>query len=65
MCPCSYVSEDDALEVATGDTEVIKEHIVAVVCQVLENSECPRNIGAAITEKYGLVDAFRTSDGGP
>jgi hypothetical protein len=42
MCPCSYVSEDDALEVATGDTEVIKEHIVAVVCQVLENSERPR-----------------------
>jgi hypothetical protein len=39
MCPCSYVSEDDALEVATGDTEVIKEDIVTVVCQVLENSE--------------------------
>ena len=31
MCPCSYISEDDALEVATGDTEVIKENIIAVV----------------------------------
>jgi hypothetical protein len=51
MCPCTYVSEDDALEVATGDTQVIKEHIIAVVCQVLKNSERPRNIGAAITEK--------------
>ena len=60
MCPCSYVSEDDALEVATGDTDVIEEDIIAVLCQVLENSECPRNIGAAITEKNGFLDAFHT-----
>ena len=60
MCPCRYVPEDDALEVATGDTVVIKEHVIAVLCQILENSECPRNIGAAITEKNGFFDAFHT-----
>src|ERR1039458_3828409 len=37
---------------------VIEEDIIAVLCQVLENSECPRDIGAAITEKNGLLDTF-------
>ena len=58
MCPCGYVSKYNALEVATGDTVVIEEDIIAVLSQVLENRECPRNIGAAITEKNGLLDAF-------
>ena len=58
MRPRRYVFEYDALEVATGDTVVIEEHIIAVVSQVLENSERPRKIGAAITEKNGFLDAF-------
>jgi hypothetical protein len=33
-----------------------------VLTQVLENSECPRNVGAAITEKNGFLDAFHTPD---
>ena len=60
MRPRSYVSEYDALKVAAADTVVIEEDIIAVVCQVLENSECPRNVGAAITEKNGFLDAFHT-----
>src|SRR5271157_3916256 len=58
--PRSYVCEYDALEVATGDTVVIEEDIKAVLSQVLKNSECPGNIGAAITEKNGFLDAFHT-----
>jgi hypothetical protein len=33
-----------------------------VLSQVLENSECPRNVGATIIEKNGFLDAFHTSD---
>jgi hypothetical protein len=62
MRPCSSVSEYDALEVAPGDTIVIEEDIIAVLSQVLENSECSRNVGAAITEENGFLDAFHTSD---
>ena len=65
MRPRSYVSEYDALEVATGDTVVIEEDIIAVLCQVLENSECPRDIGAAITEENGSLDAFHNPGGCP
>src|ERR1035441_3157100 len=56
----SYVSEYDALEVATGDTVVIEEDVIAVLSQILENSERPRNVGAAITEKNCLLDSFHT-----
>ncbi len=42
MRPRSYVSEDNALEVPTGDTVVVEEDIIAVLGQVLEDSECPR-----------------------
>jgi hypothetical protein len=62
MRPRSNVSKYDALEVATGDTVVIEEDIKAVLSQVLENSKCPRNVGAAITEKNGFLDAFHTPD---
>ena len=61
----SYVAEDDALEVATGDAVVIEEDIIAVLCQVLENSECPRDIGAAIADKNGFLDAFHNPGGCP
>ena len=60
MCPCNYISEDDALEVTTRNAIKIEENIKAVLIQVLENSERPRNIGAAITEKHGFLDAFHT-----
>jgi len=42
----SYVSEYDSLKVATGDTVVIEEHVVAVLSQVLKNGEGPRNVGS-------------------
>jgi hypothetical protein len=65
MRPRSNVFEYDALEVAAGNAVVIKERVIAVVSQVLENGECPRNIGAAITEKNGFLDAFHTQTGFP
>jgi hypothetical protein len=58
MCRRRYVSKNDPLEVATRDAVVINKHVIAVLCQVLENSECPRNVGAAITEKNTFFDAF-------
>jgi len=58
MCPRSNVSENHALEVATGYAIVIEEDIIAVMSEVLENSEGPRNIGAAVTEKGRFFDAF-------
>jgi hypothetical protein len=61
MCPCRYVTEDDALEVATGDAVVIKEHIVAVLCQILEDSECPRNIGATVFSTRSISEQSRPS----
>jgi hypothetical protein len=56
--PRDYVSKYDALEVAPGDTGVVEENIKAVLRQVLENRERPRNIRAAITDKDGFFDAF-------
>ena len=60
MCPCRYIAKNDTLEVAASDTVVIKKQVITVLCQVLENSERPRNIGAAIAEKNGFFDAFHT-----
>jgi hypothetical protein len=62
MRPCGYVPKYDALEVATRDTVEIKEDIIAVLCQILENSECPRDIRAAITDKDGFLDPFHDRD---
>ena len=58
MGPRSYVTEDDALEVAAGDAAIIEEDVVAMLSQVLENGQRPRNVGAAIAEKNGLLDAL-------
>jgi len=62
MCPRLYVSEYDALEVATGDTALINEYVIAVLSQVLKNGERPGNIGAAIADKNGFFDAFHTAN---
>jgi hypothetical protein len=56
--PRSYVLEYAAFEVATGDAVVIEEDVIAVLCQVPEYCQCPWNIGAAITDKDGLLDAL-------
>jgi hypothetical protein len=58
MRPRSYVLEYAAFEVATGDAVVIEEDVIAVLCQVPEYCQCPWNIGAAITDKDGLLDAL-------
>ena len=42
MCLGRYIPEDDTLEVPTGDTVEIKEHIVAVLGQVLKNKRVPK-----------------------
>jgi hypothetical protein len=60
MCSGGDVSEDDALEIAAGDTVVIKKYVITVLCKVLKNRERPRDVGAAITEKDGFLDAFHT-----
>jgi hypothetical protein len=47
-----YVGENDPFEVAASRYTVeVKEHIKAVLRQVLVNCKRPRNIGAAIIEK--------------
>jgi hypothetical protein len=56
MGPRHYVLEDDSLEVTTCDAHEIKERIVAVLRQVLKNSERPRNIGVPIAEKNSFLD---------
>lgn len=62
MGPRGDVAEYEALEVAASDAIVIKENVIAVVSQVLENSERPGNIGAAITDKDGFINAFHAFD---
>jgi hypothetical protein len=62
MRPRSYISEYDALEVATVDTAEINEHVIAVLGQVLKNVQCPRKVGVAITEENGFFDAFHTAN---
>src|SRR4051812_9269376 len=52
------VAENDAFEIAGCDAAVVKEHIVAVQCKVLENRQRPRDVRPAIAEKYGLLDTF-------
>src|SRR5215471_18532658 len=51
-----YVLNDNALEVATSNAGEIHERFVAVVCQILNNSERPRNIGTPIAEKNSFLD---------
>ena len=36
-------------------------HIIAVVCQVLENIEDPKEISSAITEKNSFLDVLHNS----
>ena len=55
--PGTDVFQDARLEVAAGDAGVINENIVAIVGQVLGNGQRPRNIGAAIADENGLLDA--------
>ncbi len=62
MRPGCYVSEDDALEVATGDTAVIEEHVIAVMGQVLKNPRAPRNVASAITKEGRFFDAFHSTN---
>ena len=63
MGPRGNVPEYDAFEVAACDAVVIEEDVIAEVSQVLENSERPRNIRAAITDKNRFLDAFHTQTG--
>lgn len=58
MRPRSYVFEDYRLEISARESHIIEEHIVAVVCQVLENIERPREISAAITKKHSFLDVM-------
>src|SRR4051794_9462132 len=60
MRPCGYVSEDDVLEITTVNAVKFKEQVIPVLCQVLENSQRPRDVGPAIAEKNGLLHAFHT-----
>ena len=62
MRSCIYIFQYDALEVAglASDALVIEENILAVLCQILENSKRPRNIGAPIADENGFFDLFHT-----
>jgi hypothetical protein len=61
MCPCNYVSENYTLEIATGNAIVVKENIMAMLCQVLKNGECPRSIRVAITDENTFLDQYQRS----
>src|ERR1700677_4068116 len=60
MCFCRDIAENDPLEVATGDTFEIKEHVISVVSQILTNGERPRTVGPPVTQKNGFLNAFHT-----
>ena len=53
-------AQDDALEIAAGDAAEIEEDVLAMLSQVQEDRQRPRNVGAAIAEKNGLLDALHT-----
>lgn len=57
MCPGADVFEDDALEVAAGDALKIEEHVIPVLGQVLEDCQCPGEVGAPVTDKHGFLNA--------
>jgi hypothetical protein len=54
------VSENDPLEIATGDTVEVKKYVIPVVGQILKNRERPRDVGAALTKENGFLNAFHT-----
>ena len=49
-----------SLEIAAGYPVVVEKHVVAVLRKVLKNGQRPRNIGPAITEKDGFLDAIHS-----
>ena len=57
-----YVGENDTLEIAAGDSVVIKKSVLAVLSEALKNRKRPGNIGAAITDKNGFLDPFHGRD---
>jgi hypothetical protein len=50
------VFKNDGLEVATGNTFVIEENIVAVISQVFIDRYRPREVCAAVADKDGFLD---------
>jgi hypothetical protein len=48
---CPYIFYDDAFKIATGNSIVIKEYIIAVMGKVLLDRHCPGYIRAAIADK--------------
>jgi hypothetical protein len=51
------VSENDALEVATGNAREIKEDVIAMVAQILEDRQRPRGVRSAIAQEDCLLGA--------
>ena len=49
---------NDAFEVTTGNTVKVKEYVIAVIRQVLENRQRPRSISASITDKDRFLNLF-------
>ena len=61
MCAGADVFEDQGLEVASRDAVVVEEDVVAVLGQILINGERPREVGAAVAEEDGFLDASHSS----
>jgi hypothetical protein len=55
------VSENNALEIAAGDSVVVEKDIVAMLRKILKNRKRPRNIGSPITQKDRFFGAFHTA----
>ena len=56
MIPRLDVLQYDLLKITTGDALEIEKHVIAVVSEVLADRQRPGNVGAAITDKNGLLD---------
>jgi hypothetical protein len=62
MRPGADVFEDDAFKVTAGDAQIIKKRVIAMVGQVLVDSQRPGSIGAPVTDEHGFLDAAHVAN---
>jgi hypothetical protein len=57
VCAGNDVFQYDALEVAASNAQIVEEHVISVLCQVLEDCQRPGRVAAAIADKNGFLGA--------
>src|SRR5262245_35586190 len=64
MSTCLDVLKNDLLKIPACDAEIVEEHVVAVMREILRDRERPsRCAAAAVADKDGLLDARHSSVG--